>query len=326
MIRPRNVALRVTSLVAVTITRATYAQGPAEAENPQAAPTQSITTGATVFSVESKSDPADPAGAETITTASFEWERPLNVQWALISGCGGGGSGAIGNQLSTRFSFGGGGGGGASIETMLIGPLTADRYTISIGQGGTATRLDIQNPPRRVGPDAPPLYTVPGAPGGDTTFIGEDFAVTFRGAPGGNPVEGANNQFPPARPAPPSGPGEISGGGSNANGDASAFAAGGVSSRRPAAGGGGGGGGGTGAGGIGGGPNASGGTGQGFCSGGGGSGPVGVRDNRYIESGSGAHGFLALVPIVSLDAIQAQLDAIRARMMRLENDGAPPQP
>ena len=112
------------------------------------------------------------------------------MQWALISGCGGGGSGAIGNQLSSRFSFGGGGGGGASIETMLFGPLTANRYTISIGQGGTATRLDIQNPPRRVGPDAPPLYTVPGAPGGDTTFMGKDFAVTFRGAPGGNPVEG----------------------------------------------------------------------------------------------------------------------------------------
>jgi hypothetical protein len=326
MIRPRNVALRVTSLLGVTFARATFAQAPLATEHSAAAPTQYATAGATVFSVESKPDPADPAGERTITATSFEWQRPLNVQWALISGCGGGGSGAIGNQLSTRFSFGGGGGGGASIETMLIGPLTADRYTISIGQGGTATRLDIQNPPRRVGPDAPPLYSVPGAPGEDTTFTGEDFAVTFRGAPGGNPVEGGNNQFPPARAAPPSGPGGIAGGRSNGSGDASAFAAGGVSSRRPTSGGGGGGGGGTGPGGIGGGPNANGGDGRGSCSGGGGSGPVGVRGDRYIESGSGAHGFLALVPIVNLDATQAQLDAILARLLLLENAGAPPRP
>jgi L-cysteine desulfidase len=50
-----------------------------------------------------------------------------------------------------------------------------------------------------------------------------------------------------------------------------------------------------------------------------------VRGDRYIESGSGAHGFLALVPIVNLDATQAQLDAILARLLLLENAGAPPQ-
>ena len=326
MSRARNV-LRVTSLFVLTFSGATHAQVPTDAQNAERAPALYVTAGATIFSVVGESDSANPAGEKTIT-ATFEWERPPNVQWALISGCGGGGSGAIGNQLSNSFSFGGGGGGGASIETMLIGPLTADRYAISIGRGGTATRLDKQNPPTRVGTDALPLYTVPGAPGGDSTFRGADFAVTFQGAPGGNPVEGANNQYPPARPAPPSGPGGVAGGRSNGRGDASAFAAGGISSRTASSGSGGGGGGGTGPGGTGGGPNANGGSGEGFCSGGGGSGPVGVRDirdNRYIESGSGAHGFLALVPIVDLSAIQAQLDAILARLTQLETSDTPPQ-
>lgn len=326
---PRALRLlcRRISLVVLTLSLPTYAQAPPNADGAERAPTRYAAAGATVFSVVERSDSADPAGEEAID-ATFEWERPPNVEWALISGCGGGGSGAIGNQLSNTFSFGGGGGGGASIETMLIGPLTAGRYVISIGRGGTSTRLDKQNAPTRVGTDALPLYTIPGAPGGDTTFRGADFAVTFQGGPGGNPVEGANNQYPPARPAPPSGPGGVAGGRSNARGEASALAAGGMSARTASGGAGGGGGGGTGPGGNGGGPNANGASGEGFCSGGGGSGPVSVRDirtNRFIESGSGANGFLALVPIVDLGAMQAQLDAILARLTQLEKDPATAQ-
>src|SRR5262245_16842273 len=119
---PPRAAVRMAALLVVTLSGPAFAQAPTGTEVSEPSPIPHTTAGAMVFSVTEKPRPAGSDDGEPTTVASFEWERPRNVQWALISGCGGGGSGAIGNQVSSEFSFGGGGGGGASIDTMLIGP------------------------------------------------------------------------------------------------------------------------------------------------------------------------------------------------------------
>lgn len=70
------------------------------------------------------------------------WRRPSDARFALVSGCGAGGDGGSNTSAPGGFFYAGKGGRSAPPQTILIGPLTDDVYTIRIYRGGSrATTL-----------------------------------------------------------------------------------------------------------------------------------------------------------------------------------------
>lgn len=121
------------------------------------------------------------------SAGTYEWRRPPQVRYILVRACGGGGGGGGGYSLGNRpapdieggTAVGGGGGAGATVTTTLLGPLTADRYTIVIGRGGSGGASKVatrsSNDPRGSG----------GEGGTPTSFAGEDLSFETPGGFGG---------------------------------------------------------------------------------------------------------------------------------------------
>lgn len=113
--------------------------------------------------------------------ANGTWTCPDNVDWVILHGCGGGGGGAGGNNNQADdwspndINAPGGGGAGAAIKTVMVPVTPGNVYTINIGSGGSAGAAGTGI----IG------YGGSGGDGGNTTFIGADASVYFRGAPGG---------------------------------------------------------------------------------------------------------------------------------------------
>lgn len=70
------------------------------------------------------------------------WRKPSDVAYVLISGCGAGGDGAS-STPNGIFVAGGQGGRAANYTTVLVGPLTADRYQVSVKRGGAAASVIV---------------------------------------------------------------------------------------------------------------------------------------------------------------------------------------
>lgn len=103
---------------------------------------------------------------------TFRWQRPTEVHFVLLRGCGGGGGGAGGSGSSDGSAnfvgYGGEGGEGAAVTTMLVGPLNSVSYEITIGAGGTG---GVANSSAQSGTE--------------TSFVGTDASASFPGARGG---------------------------------------------------------------------------------------------------------------------------------------------
>lgn len=233
----------------------------------------------------------------TDSTKPHSWNRPPNVRYVVLQGCGGGGAGGNGS---------GQGGEGSAVETQLIGPLTAATYTVTLGKGGFNLPDLVQHPT--------------GTPSEDTTFVGEGTAVTFLGGyPGGSGTYVSPNggglgqggyvftEGMRSRGARGGSPGKQNVA-SGLPGMASVFAAGGQSKGRGVQGGGGG---------AGIGPGGNGGsedgppTGGGTCAGGGGAdgGP----------GGPGGAGYLRIVPLADVEVLIKQELQLLKRVGELQN-------
>lgn len=260
-----------------------------------------VTRGTAEFEVRWVTDPKDPAGEKQIKQTIFTWKRPGNVDWVILIGCGGGGSGATAGP-----AFGLGGGSGVPPETVMVGPLKHDEYKISIGLGGA-------RPPWQRN------RSTPGTKGGDTTFAAarsdNSIAITFYGGHGGSlptPTSGSGFQtryLPATRSSVRRASNETAGGGAGEHGEASLYADGGATTA-PGQYSGGGGGAGKGPGGIGGASGKSGGDAEGLCAGGGGAGSSGP----IVSGGAGGDGYLAIIPLVSANAVSEEVNAILERL------------
>ena len=121
--------------------------------------------------------------------SKFNWRRPTEVSFVLMTGCGGGGGGGPGSRISGIGGgpMGGAQGGASRVETHLAGPLTASSYQVLIGRGGEG-----------------------GEAGKMTEIIGTDFHFSFEGGDRGT----ARDSGPRAAEqgeASPYGPGGIGG-------------------------------------------------------------------------------------------------------------------
>lgn len=108
--------------------------------------------------MKSSSYAADPKPAKAVATASdtvctkapdgvvdlrgtpgsslcWTWDKPKDVKYVELRGCGGGAAGATGNGYGKSGS-GGGGGNASPMTTMLVGPLDGEHYVIRLGRGG----------------------------------------------------------------------------------------------------------------------------------------------------------------------------------------------
>lgn len=106
--------------------------------------------------------------------ASTTWTAPDNVNWVIIEACGGGAGGA------GTFAGGGGGGGGAPIIRTPCKVTPGNVYTVTIGAGGAGGAAGFGG----------------GADGSNTTFIGADANLIFRGGERPNATTSyTNNAF-----------------------------------------------------------------------------------------------------------------------------------
>lgn len=110
-----------------------------------------------------ESELVPPPGWDTIFLtgggATMTWRRPDDVDHVIISGCGGGSSGSVAAGVSI-------GPGIAAVVTTLIIPVTANTYTITVGNGGQPKQ-----------PEGGVVY-IPGEP---TIFDGKDIKISFQG-------------------------------------------------------------------------------------------------------------------------------------------------
>ena len=106
------------------------------------------------------------------------WIRPKEVQFVWVLGCGGGGGGYAGSAVEGVNIEGGLGGKAAPYTSYLVGPLSADVYTITLGQGGKrgrSTGRTMREAPKR---------------GGESKFEGGGLKIVF---PGGRPAADTGN-------------------------------------------------------------------------------------------------------------------------------------
>ena len=230
---------------------------------------------------------------------TYEWNRPDNVRFIIVRACGGGGGGAGGFSLSPRAALqrdsgiaaGGGGGAGAAVATILLGPLTASRYTIVIGRGGTGAASTHHTSKTAAG--------APGESGAATSFTGPDLSFETPGAEGGragaytSSFSNTQNNYVDIVVPAKSSHGTYPGGGSAQNGTRGLLGLGGPGNTSGSSGGGGGS---LGKGGAGGDVNSAGVDG-GTCAGGGGAGFLQNNDNSSV-GGHGGDGSLMLLALM----------------------------
>lgn len=101
---------------------------------------------------------------EFTSNGVFNLNTDLEVEYVLV---GGGGAGGSGEASALGDGGGGGGAGGVLIGTQT---LTAGSYTVTIGQGGQASRY----------------HTHPIGDGGDTSLVGPTTLTAFGGGSGGH--------------------------------------------------------------------------------------------------------------------------------------------
>lgn len=231
---------------------------------------------------------------------TYQWTRPEKVRYVLVRACGGGGGGGGGYSIGSRptpsteggTATGGGGGAGATVSTTLLGPLTADHYTVVIGRGGAGGESKVASKS-----SADPSGS--GGQGGTpTSFGGSDLSFETPGGYGGSAgkaqsrmsAEGTMYEFFVTR-AGDSG-GHYPGGGTAQNGARGLLARGGAGNTDGFSGGGGGS---LGEGGAGG-EADRGGTDGGTCAGGGGAGFI----RSSAAKSAGGHGGSGSLTIVSV--------------------------
>lgn len=115
------------------------------------------------------------------------WHRPPEVKHVLITACGGGGSGADHQRISTSGPapsnyIAGKGGSSAPIETLIV-KVDAEKYEITIGNGGERTVFAW---------DGGQIAFVPGETGGRPDGNG---AASAMGTGGGPPSQMYNRSF-----------------------------------------------------------------------------------------------------------------------------------
>ena len=247
-----------------------------------------------------------PQGGSRLTevtwskSGTYEWSRPDTVRYILVRACGGGGGGGGGYSLFPRpapkaeggTASGGGGGAGSSVTTILLGPLTAARYTIVIGPGGAGAASTRTTSSGKVRAGSR------GEAGMSTSFTGPDLSFETPGGEGGTSGQSQTrfsseqNSYEFFVLRARSGRGQYPGGGSAQDGTRGLLGLGGPGN---VAGDSGGGGGSLGKGGSGGGLNSAGGDG-GTCAGGGGAGFL-QNDRDSPTGGRGGDGSLTLLSL-----------------------------
>ncbi|MEM7432773.1 MAG: hypothetical protein AAF351_12690 [Pseudomonadota bacterium] len=283
------------------------------------------------FSVTRVADDDEPGVVKL--HQDFTWYRPKNVEWVLLTGCGGGGGGATGSAYTPGGFAGGEGGSGSLVATHLVGPLTDHSYHVRVGAGGQGALFR-----RGVDSSGPGnvQMSFPGIAGGNTTFRSENIeevenvnllSLTFFGAPGGrHKVQGsvqasvsviAQTEGLPlpdmlrfargGQPAP----------NYNPAGDGT-FGSAGTTTGTPAHSGGGGGAG-YGPGGNGGAATQDGHHAESLCAGGGGSGmPYRLTANE-LRGGNGGDGFLVLLPLVDVARVEEKVQSMLRRLEQYES-------
>jgi hypothetical protein len=230
---------------------------------------------------------------------TYEWNRPHNVRYIMVRACGGGGGGAGGFSIFPRAAprqdvgtaAGGGGGAGAVVSTILLGPLTAARYTVVIGHGGKGAASTHYTSKVATG--------TPGGGGTATSFTGPDLSFETPGAEGGRAgvyssrFNNTQNNYIDIVLPPSNSRGEYPGGGAAQNGARGLLGLGGDGNVPGASGGGGGS---LGKGGAGGSIKSAGADG-GTCAGGGGAGFIPNEGDSSV-GGNGGAGSLTLLALI----------------------------
>ncbi|ACM39588.1 RTX toxin [Allorhizobium ampelinum] len=125
------------------------------------------------------------------------WIRPPEVQFVLLSGCGGGGGGGtttVTGSGSNTNRVPGKGGGAARLYTIIV-PVKADRYDITIGDGGGSAANGMPTTMTGAGAGAAAITLGGGQQGSSVSADGE--ASPFGpGGKGGTSVAEASGKNP----------------------------------------------------------------------------------------------------------------------------------